>query len=98
MVEMQPLGDNLLVKQTDAMSTSAGGIVIPGQAQKKPKEANVVAVGPGRLLESGERLPMQVEVGDHIVFAHFAGQVVEIEDEEYLLLKQEEVVARIRGV
>jgi chaperonin GroES len=93
---LEPLGDRILVKQTNAKEKTAGGLIIPGVAQQKPKEATVVAVGPGKRLESGEIIPIQVKPGDQIIFAHYAGQEVEIDNETFLLLGQEEVLARVK--
>jgi chaperonin GroES len=93
---LEPLGDQVLVKQSDAQDQSPGGIIIPTQAKDPPKEAKVIAVGPGKRLETGDIIPMQVAVGDLIVFAHYAGQAVEVDEEELLLLRHEDILAKVR--
>jgi len=95
---LDPLGDRILAKQIDAKKISEGGIIIPGKAQEKPKEAIVVSIGPGKRLEDGSIVPIQVNEGDRIVFASYAGQTCIIDDEEYLLLGQEEILARVKEV
>lgn len=93
---VEPLGDQVLVKQSEAESVSEGGIIIPNKAKEPPKEATVVAVGPGKRLETGEVIPMQVGEGDLVVFASYAGQAIEIDKEEYLLLRAEDILAKVR--
>jgi len=93
---LEPLGDYILARQVDAKDQSEGGIIIPDQAKQKPKEAEILAVGPGKRLETGELIPMLVEVGDMVVFASYAGQEIELDDEPFLLLRQDEILARIQ--
>jgi chaperonin GroES len=94
---LEPLGDRILAEQLDAAEKSEHGIIIPETSRQKPKEAIVLSVGPGRRLETGEIIPMQVEVGDHVIFASFAGQEVEVDGKPFLLLSQDEILARVKS-
>lgn len=93
---IEPLGDRLIVRQSEAADKSAGGIILPKQAQEPPKEGTVVAVGPGRKLEDGTVIPIQIALDDHIVFASYAGEAVQVDEEEYVLLKEDDVLAKVR--
>lgn len=93
---IEPLGDRLLVKQVEAADKSPGGIIIPEQAKEAPKEGHVVAVGPGRKLEDGVTIPVQINEGEYVIFANYAGEHVKVDEEEYILLKEEDVLARVR--
>ncbi len=92
---LEPLGDQVLAKQVDAESVSDGGIILPSGGEP-PKEAIILAIGPGKRLETGEIVPMQVAVDDHIVFAHYGGQAVEVDGEDLLLLRQDDILARVK--
>lgn len=93
---LQPLSDRVLVKQDEASDTTRGGLIIPDQAKQKPKEGVVVSVGPGKVLENGHIIPMTVGEGDRVVFASYAGQEVELDGEAFLLLTQDEILARVK--
>jgi len=90
---LQPLNDRVLVKPLDAEEKSAGGIILPETAQEKPREGKVVAVGPGRLLDSGERQEMSISVDDIVVYTEYGGTEVKVEGEEYLLVEEHSILA-----
>ena len=92
---VRPLGDKLLVKQLEAEAKTAGGIVLPDTAKEKPKEGKVIAVGDGKVLDSGEKMPFQVKKGDRVLFSSFAGTEIKVEGEEYLIMSEEDVLAVI---
>jgi chaperonin GroES len=87
------LHDRVLVKRLEAEDTVSGGIVIPDTAKEKPQKAEVKAVGNGKLLESGERVPLDVKEGDRILFGKYSGSEVKIDGEEYLILREDEILA-----
>lgn len=91
-----PLGDRLVVKNIQQEEVLASGIVIPDTAKEKPQQAEVIAVGPGRWDEEGKRrIPMEVQVGDIIVYAKYSGNEIKIDNEEYLILSEKDVLAKI---
>ncbi|MCH7921815.1 MAG: co-chaperone GroES [Nitrospinae bacterium] len=92
---VRPLHDRILVRRIEEGEVKKGGIIIPDTAKEKPQEGEVVAVGEGRRMESGERQPMDVKVGDLVLFGKYSGTDVMIEDEEYLILREEDVFAII---
>ncbi len=89
----RPLHDRIVVKRIDAEEKTAGGIIIPDTAKEKPQEGEVIAVGPGKVTEDGKRQPMEVKVGDKILFGKWSGNEVKLEDEEYLIMRQEDIRA-----
>jgi chaperonin GroES len=91
-----PLGDRILVKRSDNdEQTTSGGIIIPDTAKEKPQEGEVVAVGSGRLLDSGDRQPVDVAVGDLILFAKYGGTEVTYDNTEYLILREDDILAKV---
>ncbi|MER3421724.1 MAG: co-chaperone GroES [Chloroflexota bacterium] len=91
-----PLGDRLVVKNIQQEEVLASGIVIPDTAKEKPQQAEVIAVGPGRWDEEGKRrIPMEIQVGDIIVYAKYSGNEIKIDNEEYLILSEKDVLAKI---
>ncbi len=95
--QIVPLGDRLVVKNMQQEEVLASGIVIPDTAKEKPQQAEVVAVGPGRWDEDGEkRIPMELAVGDIIVYAKYSGNEIKIDQEEYLILSEKDVLAKIQ--
>ncbi len=92
---IKPLGDHVLVKRVEAQETTKGGIVLPDTAKEKPREGIVKAVGDGRLLDNGERVPLQVKEGDRVLFSSYAGTEVKIGGEEYLVMNEEDILAVI---
>ena len=93
-VSVTPLHDRILVKRIEAKETVKGGIILPDTAKEKSQEGEVVAVGAGKLHE-GKRTPLDVEVGDRVLFGKYSGTDIKIEDEEYLILREDEVFGKI---
>ncbi|MFQ5892677.1 MAG: co-chaperone GroES [Nitrospinota bacterium] len=93
--KVRPLHDRILVRRIEEEEVKKGGIIIPDTAKEKPQEGEVVAVGEGRRLESGERQPIDVKVGDRVLFGKYTGTDVVIGDEEYLIMREEDVFAII---
>ncbi len=93
-MRLVPLGDKVVLKQLVAEETTKSGIVLPGQAQEKPQQAEVIAVGPGGMVD-GKEVTMHVKEGDKVIFSKYAGTEVEIEDEEFIIVKQSDIVAII---
>lgn len=92
---LKPLGDRIIAKAVSAEEKTAGGILLPDTAKEKPLEAEIVAVGPGTQLESGKLAPMDVKVGDIIIYGKYAGTEVKVSGEDYVILRQEDVLAII---
>ena len=95
-VNVTPLHDRVLIKRIEEKETVRGGIIIPDTAKEKPQEGEVIAVGAGKI-EKGQRVPMDVKVGDRILFGKYSGTESKIEGEEYLILREEEILAKISG-
>lgn len=91
-MKLVPLGDKVVLKQLVAEETTKSGIVLPGQAKEKPQQAEVIAVGPGGMVD-GKEVVMQVKVGDKVIYSKYAGTEVKLEDEEYIIVKQNDIVA-----
>ncbi|MEO1525899.1 MAG: co-chaperone GroES [Planctomycetota bacterium] len=92
-VRLQPIGERIVVQREASEETTAGGIVLPDSAKEKPARGTVVAVGSGKLLDDGTRGESQLKEGDHVLFSSYAGETVEIEDVEYLLMREDDVLA-----
>ena len=92
-MKLRPLRDRLVVKRLENERTSPGGIVIPDTAAEKPMQGEVIAVGKGRLLDSGEVRPLDVHVGDRVLFAKYSGNDVKLDGEELLVLREDDVMA-----
>ncbi len=90
---IQPLGDRILIKHLEQEEKSSGGIILPDTAKEKPFEGKVMAVGKGRLLEDGTVRPLEVRIGDTVLFAKYSGTEVTHDDKEFLILREEEVLA-----
>lgn len=90
-----PLHDRILVKRLEAEETTKGGIIIPDTAKEKPQEAEVIEVGKGRVSEDGKVVPLEVKKGDKVLIGKFSGTEVTIEDEEHVILREEEILAKI---
>ena len=91
-MKLVPLGDKVVLKQLVAEETTKSGIVLPGQAKEKPQQAQVIAVGPGGMVD-GKEITMQVKVGDKVIYSKYAGTEVKLEDEEFIIVKQNDIVA-----
>ena len=94
-MQIRPLHDRLVVRRTQAETTSAGGIIIPDKSQEKPEQGEVVAVGNGAILDNGARRPLDVRVGDRVLFGKYAGSEVKLNAEELLVLRESDVMAVI---
>ena len=94
-VKVKPLDDRILVEQSEAEEVTAGGIVLPDAAQEKPQRGKVIAVGPGRMLDSGERGKPSVKVGDEVFYGKYAGSDVEVDGNKYVILKESDILAII---
>lgn len=92
-MKLVPLGDRIVVKTVEQQETTRGGIVLPDSAKERPQEAEVLAVGAGRLLDNGERLAPQVQVGDRVVFAKYGGTEIKLDGEQYIILREADVLA-----
>ncbi|MGI6611517.1 MAG: co-chaperone GroES [Limnochordia bacterium] len=90
---LKPLGDRVVVRAIEEEQLTAGGIVLPDTAKEKPQQGEVVAVGTGKLLDNGERVPLEVKDGDRIIFAKYGGTEVKIKGEEYLILRESDILA-----
>ena len=89
----KPLGDRLVVKVIIQEEKTRGGIVLPDTAKEKPQEGEVVAVGTGKVLENGQKLPLEVKVGDRIIFSKYAGTEVKLDGDEYIIFSERDVLA-----
>jgi chaperonin GroES len=94
-VKTKPLGEKILVKRFEADEKTAGGILLPDAAKEKPKEGKIIALGDGKLLDSGKRAKFQVKKGDKVVFTSYAGTEIDIDGEEYLLMSEDDILAII---
>lgn len=90
-----PVEDRLLVRPADSESVSAGGIVLPDNAQERPQRGEVIAVGPGKLSKTGARLPMPVAAGDEVIYGKYAGNEIEIAGQEYKVLRADDILAKL---
>ena len=93
-IKLQPLADRLVVKPIEREDVTKGGIVLPDTAKEKPQEGDVLAVGPGRLSEDGKRMPMDIKVGDIVIYAKYGGMEIKVDDEELMILRESDVLAK----
>ena len=93
-MNLKPLGDRVVLKQLVAEETTKSGIVLPGQAKEKPQQAEVIAVGPGGVVD-GKEITMQVKVGDKVIYSKYSGTEVELDNEKYVIVKQNDILAVI---
>src|SRR3979490_980036 len=96
-VNIIPLHDRVLVRSLEEKETAKGGIIIPDTAKEKPQEGKVMAVGAGKI-EKGHRVPLDVKVGDRILFGKYTGNDIKIDDQEYLILREEEILVKLSGM
>lgn len=94
--KLVPIGDRLVVKPEPEEQKTKSGIVLPDSAKEKPSEGTVIAVGPGRTLDSGQRVPLEVKIGDKIIYAKYGGTEVKVDEEEYIILNERDILA-IKG-
>jgi len=91
-MNLKPLGDRVIVKVLEEEEKTSSGIVLPDQAKEKPQEGEVVAVGPGRVLDDGKRLEMDVKAGDKVAYSKYAGTEIKIAGEDYLIMRQDDIL------
>jgi len=96
-MKIRPLHDRVLVRRADEETTTPGGIVLPGNAQEKPQMGEVVAVGDGKILESGERRSLDVKVGDRVYFGKYAGSEIKVGNEEYMIMREEDIMGVVEA-
>jgi chaperonin GroES len=95
-VNVTPLHDRVLIKRIEEKESIKGGIIIPDSAKEKPQEGEVVAAGAGKM-EKGVRVPLDVKVGDRVLFGKYSGTEIKVEDEDYLILREDEILAKLSG-
>jgi chaperonin GroES len=91
-MKLRPLHDRILIKRVEEQEVRKGGIIIPDTAKEKPQEGKVIAVGNGKMLEDGKRVPLDVKAGDRVLFGKYSGSDVKIDEEEYLILREEDIL------
>ena len=96
-MNLKPLGDRVVVEREEAKATTAGGIVLPDTAKDKPQKGKVLAIGDGRITKDGTRRPLQVKVGDHVLFTSYAGEEIKLKEEKVLLMREDDILAVVEG-
>lgn len=96
-MKIRPLHDRVLVRRAEEETTTPGGIVLPGNAQEKPQMGEIVAAGDGKVLDNGERRALDVKVGDRVYFGKYAGSEVKVDEEEYLIMREEDIMGVVEG-
>ncbi len=96
-VKLHPLADRLVVKPVQKEEMTKGGIYLPDTAKEKPQEGEVVAVGPGKMTDDGKRVPMEVKVGDRVIYSKYGGSEIKIDDVEMMILRESDVLAIKKG-
>ena len=94
-IKIRPLDDRVVVEPLQAEETTAGGIVLPGTAQEKPQRGTVVAVGPGRLLDTGKRGELSVTVGDEVIYGKYGGSDIEVDGDDVKILREDDILAKV---
>jgi chaperonin GroES len=97
-MNVRPLRDRVLVKRLEEQEQKIGGIIIPDTAKEKPQQGKVIAAGSGRITDEGKTLPLDVKAGDRVLFGKYAGTEIKIEGEEYLILREDEILGIVEGV
>ncbi|EKD42463.1 MAG: hypothetical protein ACD_73C00143G0001 [uncultured bacterium] len=92
-IKVRPLHDRLIVKRLNEEEKTKGGIIIPDSAKEKPQEAEVIAVGNGKILDDGKKVPLEVKIGDRVLFSKYSGTEIKIEGDEYLILREDDIQA-----
>jgi len=96
-MKFKPLRDRVFVKYSTEEEKTSGGLYIPDTAKEKPQKGTVIAVGPGRVTDDGKRQPMDVKVGDNILFDKYSGSKIKMDDEEYLIIREEDILGIVEG-
>lgn len=94
-MNLVPLGDRVVLKQLEAEETTKSGIVLPGQSKEKPQQAEVIAVGPGGMVD-GKEIKMEVKVGDNVIYSKYSGTEVKLDDVEYIIVRQSDILAIVK--
>jgi chaperonin GroES len=94
---LTPLGDRVVVKPTAKEEVTKSGLVLPDSAKEKPQEGEIIAAGPGRVLDNGQRLPLEIKAGDKVLYAKYAGTEFKIDDDELLILSERDILAIVNG-
>ncbi len=94
-MKLAPLGDRVVLKQLEAEETTKSGIVLPGQSKEKPQQAEVIAVGPGGVVD-GKEVKMEVKVGDQVIYSKYAGTEVKLDEDEYIVVRQSDILAIVQ--
>ena len=92
-MKIKPLNDRVIVIRTEDENKTKGGIIIPDTAKEKPQKGKVIAVGPGKIGENGNRIPLDVKVGDHVIFSKYAGNEIKIDNTEHVFMKESDILA-----
>jgi chaperonin GroES len=92
-MKVKPLNDRVLVKRIEEVQVTKGGILIPDTAKEKPIEGKVISVGPGKMSDAGNRMPLQLKEGDRVLFGKYAGTEIKMEGEEFLMMREEDILA-----
>ncbi|MFQ5826697.1 MAG: co-chaperone GroES [Dehalococcoidia bacterium] len=93
-LKLKPLGDRVVIKPNEGEEVTKSGIILPDTAREKPQEGEVVAVGPGKLSEEGKRVALDVKVGDRVIYAKYAGSEITVDDEEYIVVRESDILAK----
>jgi len=96
-MKIRPLNDRILVKRLEEEEKTTGGIIIPDSAKEKPAEGEIVAVGPGKMNDSGDRVAMDVKAGDHVLFSKYGGTDVKLDGDDYLIMREDDILGVIEG-
>ncbi len=96
-MKIRPLNDRILVKRLEGEEKTAGGIIIPDSAKEKPAEGEIVAVGPGKLSDAGQRVALQVKEGDRVLFSKYGGTEVKLDGEDYLIMREDDILGVIQA-
>ena len=96
-MNLKPLNDRVVVEPLEGESRTSGGIVLPDSAKEKPKQGRVVSAGPGKMLDSGKRQPLEVEPGQTVIYGSYAGTEVKIDGQEYLIVREEDILGIVEG-
>lgn len=94
-MKLAPLGDRVVLKQLEAEETTKSGIVLPGQSKEKPQQAEVIAVGPGGVVD-GKEIKMEVKAGQHVIYSKYAGTEVKLDEEEFIIVRQSDILAVVK--
>ena len=96
-MKFRPLHDRVLLRRIEEGETVLGGIIIPDSAKEKPQQGEAIAVGNGKVLDNGTRVPLEVHAGDRVLFGKYSGTEIKVDDEDYLILREDEILAKLSG-